>query len=114
MVVVVLWAVCVWGWGEGLVPGRQFYLFLHPHPHSHHHHPQPPPKKKTPSNEQKRDYLQHRKSASWLYMSRLAALREFAFMKALHEHGFPTPTPIDQNRWVRGGMGWCRLYWMSV
>ncbi len=48
----------------------------------------------------KRDYLQHRKSASWLYMSRLAALREYAFMKALHENGFPTPTPIDQNRHV--------------
>lgn len=47
---------------------------------------------------QKRDYLQHRKSASWLYMSRLAALREFVFMKVLHEHGFPTPTPIDHNR----------------
>ncbi|EWM22057.1 rio kinase [Nannochloropsis gaditana] len=48
----------------------------------------------------KRDYLQHRKSASWLYMSRLAALREYAFMKALHSNGFPTPTPIDQNRHV--------------
>lgn len=48
----------------------------------------------------KRDYLQHRKSASWLYMSRLAALREYAFMKALHTNGFPTPTPIDQNRHV--------------
>jgi RIO kinase 2 len=48
----------------------------------------------------KRDYLQHRKSASWLYMSRLAALREYAFMKALHANGFPTPTPIDQNRHV--------------
>lgn len=48
----------------------------------------------------KRDYLQHRKSASWLYMSRLAALREYAFMKVLFENGFPTPTPIDQNRHV--------------
>ena len=45
-----------------------------------------------------RDYLLHRKSASWLYMSRLAALREFAYLKALHAHGFPVPTPIDQNR----------------
>lgn len=88
------------------------YSYIHTHTHTT---PTPTPKnKQTPSNEQKRDYLQHRKSASWLYMSRLAALREFAFMKALHEHGFPTPTPIDQNRWVRGGMGWCRLYWMSV
>ncbi|GAB5366083.1 hypothetical protein AAMO2058_001113900 [Amorphochlora amoebiformis] len=46
----------------------------------------------------KRDYLLHRKSASWLYMSRLAALREYAYMNALHKHGFPTPTPIDVNR----------------
>ncbi|ORZ33633.1 RIO1 family-domain-containing protein [Catenaria anguillulae PL171] len=46
----------------------------------------------------KRDYLESRKSASWMYMSRLAAAKEFAFMKALHEHGFPVPTPYDQNR----------------
>ncbi|KAL7750361.1 Serine/threonine-protein kinase rio2 [Sorochytrium milnesiophthora] len=46
----------------------------------------------------KRDYLQKRKSASWMYMSRLAALKEFAFMKALHEHGFAVPEPIDANR----------------
>mmetsp|Transcript_26339 Transcript_26339/g.63498 ORF Transcript_26339/g.63498 Transcript_26339/m.63498 type:complete len:503 (-) Transcript_26339:48-1556(-) len=46
----------------------------------------------------KRDYLLHRKSASWLYMSRLAALREFAYMKALYNNGFPTPKPIDVNR----------------
>jgi RIO-like serine/threonine protein kinase len=30
---------------------------------------------------QKRDYLQNRKSTSFLYLSRLAALKEFAFMK---------------------------------
>ena len=47
-----------------------------------------------------RDYMLHRKAASWLYMSRLAALREYAFMSALHSRGFPTPTPIDQNRHV--------------
>lgn len=46
----------------------------------------------------KRDYLLHRKNASWLYMSRLAAIREYAYMKALYEHDFPVPTPIDQNR----------------
>jgi RIO kinase 2 len=45
-----------------------------------------------------RDYLVHRKSASWLYMSRLAALKEYAFMKALYDRGFPTPIPLDQNR----------------
>jgi RIO kinase 2 len=45
-----------------------------------------------------RDYLRHRTSASWMYMSRLAAMKEFAFMKALREHGFPVPEPIAQNR----------------
>eukprot|EP01012_Entosiphon_sulcatum_P015587 TRINITY_DN2053_c0_g1_i1.p1 TRINITY_DN2053_c0_g1~~TRINITY_DN2053_c0_g1_i1.p1 ORF type:complete len:485 (+),score=129.87 TRINITY_DN2053_c0_g1_i1:67-1521(+) len=50
---------------------------------------------------QNRDYLRHRgqrKGASWYYMSRLAAAKEFAFMKALFEAGFPVPTPVDQNR----------------
>lgn len=36
---------------------------------------------------QKRDYLAHRKSASWLYMSKLGAMKEYAFMKALHDAG---------------------------
>ena len=30
---------------------------------------------------QKRDYLGKRKSASWMYMSRLAAQKEWAFLK---------------------------------
>lgn len=47
---------------------------------------------------EKRDYLQHRQSASWMYMARLAAVKEFAYMKALKDEGFPVPTPIDQNR----------------
>jgi len=29
----------------------------------------------------KRDYHKHRNSASWLYLSRLSAMKEFAFMK---------------------------------
>jgi len=45
-----------------------------------------------------RDYLQTRKSASWLYLSRLAALKEFAYMKVLYDNGFPVPRPIDINR----------------
>lgn len=45
-----------------------------------------------------RDYLRNRQSASWMYLSRLAAQKEFAFMKILYEHGFPVPTPIDQSR----------------
>jgi RIO kinase 2 len=31
-------------------------------------------------------------------MSRLAAIKEFAFMTALRENGFPVPEPIAQNR----------------
>ncbi|GAA5849149.1 hypothetical protein JCM8547_006462 [Rhodosporidiobolus lusitaniae] len=46
----------------------------------------------------KRDYLRKGQSASWMYMSRLAAIKEFAFMKVLHDHGFPVPKPIDQSR----------------
>ncbi|KAL1967912.1 hypothetical protein VTN77DRAFT_2329 [Rasamsonia byssochlamydoides] len=45
-----------------------------------------------------RDYLRHRSTGSWMYMSRLAAIKEFAFMKALKENGFPVPEPIAQNR----------------
>ncbi|KEY78425.1 RIO1 kinase [Aspergillus fumigatus] len=33
-----------------------------------------------------------------MYMSRLAAMKEFAFMKALRENGFSVPEPIAQNR----------------
>jgi RIO kinase 2 len=46
----------------------------------------------------KRDYLKHRSSYNWLYLSRLAALKEFAFMKALQEHDFPVPNAVDCNR----------------
>ena len=47
---------------------------------------------------EKRDYMGKRKSASWMYMSRLAAEKEWAFMSVLHEHGFPVPKPIDHAR----------------
>ena len=47
-----------------------------------------------------RDYMSGKSKASWLYMSRLAAVKEYAFMQALYRHGFPTPIPIDQNRHV--------------
>jgi RIO kinase 2 len=33
----------------------------------------------------KRDYLKSQTSYSWFYLSRLAAIKEYAFMKALHE-----------------------------
>lgn len=49
---------------------------------------------------QKRDYMAHRKSASWIYLSRLAAIKEYAFMCALHERGFPVPRPLGQSRHI--------------
>lgn len=45
-----------------------------------------------------RDYLRHRSSGSWMYMSRLAAMKEFAFMTALRNHDFPVPEPLSQSR----------------
>ena len=47
-----------------------------------------------------RDYLKDnsRKQGSWLYLSRLAALKEYAFMQALKERGFRVPQAVDQNR----------------
>ncbi|KAH9950467.1 RIO1-domain-containing protein [Amylocystis lapponica] len=47
---------------------------------------------------EKRDYMGKRKSASWMYMSRLAAEKEWAFMKVLYEHQFPVPKPVDHAR----------------
>ncbi|NWR71787.1 RIOK2 kinase, partial [Centropus unirufus] len=46
----------------------------------------------------KRDYHKHRHKMSWLYLSRLAAMKEFAYMKALHDREFPVPKPVDYNR----------------
>lgn len=45
-----------------------------------------------------RDYLKKRQSASWMYLSRLAAIKEYAFMQTLREEGFPVPEPIAQSR----------------
>lgn len=55
-----------------------------------------------------RDYIGRRKHMSWMYLSRLAAEKEWSFLRALHSHGFPTPRPVDWNRhcivmeWVQG------------
>jgi len=46
----------------------------------------------------KRDYVKRGSHFSWLYLSRLAALKEFAFMKALGENGLPVPEAIECNR----------------
>lgn len=48
----------------------------------------------------KRDYMAHRKSASWIYLSRLAAIKEYAFMCALHSRGFPVPRPLGHSRHI--------------
>ncbi|KAK0629714.1 Rio2, N-terminal-domain-containing protein [Bombardia bombarda] len=45
-----------------------------------------------------RDYLKNRAGGSWMYLSRLAAMKEYAFMVALKEEGFPVPDPISQSR----------------
>lgn len=45
----------------------------------------------------KRDYSNGR-VGNWIYLSRIAAIREHSFMKALHEKGFAVPKPIDCNR----------------
>ncbi|KAI1095805.1 RIO1-domain-containing protein [Rostrohypoxylon terebratum] len=45
-----------------------------------------------------RDYLRKRQGGSWMYLSRLAAEKEYAFMQALREEGFPVPEPLSQSR----------------
>ena len=47
---------------------------------------------------EKRDYHKNRRSMNWLYLSRISATKEFAYMKALKDRGFPVPRPIDFNR----------------
>lgn len=51
---------------------------------------------------QKRDYFGNNAGGnnSWLFLSRLSAIKEFAFMKALHNVNYPTPTPIAHNRHI--------------
>ncbi|KAK4574851.1 Serine/threonine-protein kinase rio2 [Recurvomyces mirabilis] len=45
-----------------------------------------------------RDYLRNRQTGSWMYLSRLAAQKEHAFMKVLYREGFPVPEPVAWNR----------------
>ena len=45
-----------------------------------------------------RDYLRNRNTGSWMHMSRLAALKEYTFMRSLHDAGFPVPEPLGWNR----------------
>eukprot|EP00977_Amphora_coffeiformis_P020566 scaffold8374_cov175-Amphora_coffeaeformis.AAC.5 len=50
----------------------------------------------------KRDYFGKaaQSTHSWLFLSRLSALKEYAFMKALHDVDYPTPTPVAHNRHI--------------
>lgn len=45
-----------------------------------------------------RDYLGGRQSATWIFLSRLSAQKEWGFMKVLYEAGFSVPEPIDTSR----------------
>ena len=45
-----------------------------------------------------RDYLGKRKNASWMYLARLAAAKEYHYAKLLYSMKFPVPRPIDLNR----------------
>jgi RIO kinase 2 len=50
----------------------------------------------------KRDYFGKaaQQAHSWLFLSKLSALKEFSFMKALNGVKFPTPTPLAHNRHI--------------
>lgn len=47
---------------------------------------------------QNREYLGNRKSASWMYLSRLSAAREYAVLKGMYDAGFAVPKPLDYSR----------------
>lgn len=47
-----------------------------------------------------RDYFGRRKHASWMYLSQIAAKKEFSYLSNLYEESFPVPEPIDINRHV--------------
>ena len=50
----------------------------------------------------KRDYWKGGagRATSWLFLSRLSAMKEFAFMKALRGVDYPTPMPLGHSRHV--------------
>ncbi|CAK9437430.1 uncharacterized protein LODBEIA_P18080 [Lodderomyces beijingensis] len=55
-----------------------------------------------------RDYLKNKQTSNWMYLSRLAAAKEYQFMQILHESGFNVPEPFDNSRhcvmmeWIKG------------
>lgn len=46
----------------------------------------------------KRDYLKIGKGGSWMYLSKLAAQKEYEFMSILYHNGFDVPRPFDCSR----------------
>lgn len=46
----------------------------------------------------KRDYLKIGKGGSWMYLSKLAAQKEYEFMSILYHNGFDVPIPYDCSR----------------
>jgi RIO kinase 2 len=46
----------------------------------------------------KRDYLRIGKGGSWMYLSKLAAQKEYEFMSILYHNGFDVPIPYDCSR----------------
>ena len=46
----------------------------------------------------KRDYLAGYHHVSWLYLSRVAAYREYCFLQEISKNGIEVPKPIDHNR----------------
>lgn len=55
-----------------------------------------------------RDYLKNKHTSNWMYLSRLAANKEYEFMLILYENKFNVPIPYDYSRhcvmmeWIRG------------
>lgn len=45
-----------------------------------------------------RDYLRNRHTGNWMYLSRLAAMKEYAVLSALYDTNFPVPQPVTSNR----------------
>ncbi|OUM53364.1 hypothetical protein BVG19_g2638 [[Candida] boidinii] len=45
-----------------------------------------------------RDYLRNKQTGSWMYLSRLAAGKEYEFMNILYDNGFTVPRPYDYSR----------------
>lgn len=45
-----------------------------------------------------RDYLRNKAHYNWLYLSKIASEKEFAYMSALYKHQFPVPVPVAINR----------------